>query len=108
MQVSLDLVKAERRLSDQRKLVSKLRKQLRATQGHRETKLLMGLQKMQIEKISRLQAKTARISARISQMQPTGWKEFLQVVKSHFQHRWCIFIISSVLGGNVLSLSHSL
>ncbi|CAK9235184.1 unnamed protein product [Sphagnum troendelagicum] len=80
-EVSLDLVKAERRLSDQRKLVSKLRKQLRATQGHRETKLLMGLQKMQIEKISRLQAKTARISARISQMQPTGWKEFLQVVK---------------------------
>lgn len=66
-------------LLDQRKEVSKLRKKLKGTQGYRETKVLVGIQRLRLEKLQRLKAKSVRISTRINQMQPSGWKEFLQV-----------------------------
>lgn len=78
-QVSLDLVKAERVLLDRRKEASKLRKKLKQTQGYRESRKLVDLQRSRFDKLQRITAKANRISNRISQMQPSGWKEFLQV-----------------------------
>nr|PNR55603.1 hypothetical protein PHYPA_006500 [Physcomitrium patens] len=80
-EVSLDLVKAERVLLDRRKEASKLRKKLKQTQGYRESRKLVDLQRSRFDKLQRITAKANRISNRISQMQPSGWKEFLQVVK---------------------------
>ncbi|KAG0629390.1 hypothetical protein M758_1G100000 [Ceratodon purpureus] len=79
--VSLDLMKAERVLVDQRKEASKLRKKLKATQGYRESRKLVDLQRSRLDKLERTRAKASRIENRISKMQPSGWKEFLQVVK---------------------------
>lgn len=79
LQVSLDLVKAERMLVDQRKEASKLRKKLKATQGYRESRKLVDLHRSRLDKLLRTRAKASRIENRISKMQPSGWKEFLQV-----------------------------
>lgn len=67
-------------LLTQRKEVAKLRKKLKLTQGHEESKIVVGLQKQRLEKLQWLRSKAARISTRINQMQPSGWKEFLQVL----------------------------
>jgi hypothetical protein len=82
LQVSLDLVKAERVLLDQRKEASKLRKKLKGTQGYRESRKLLDLQRARLDKLKRTKAKANRIATRISKMQPSGWKEFLQVRQS--------------------------
>ncbi|KAG0579357.1 hypothetical protein M758_4G093800 [Ceratodon purpureus] len=80
-EVSIDLVKAERVLLDLRKEASKLRKKLKGSQGYRESRRLLDLQRARWDKLQRTKAKANRIDNRISKMQPSGWKEFLQVVK---------------------------
>lgn len=82
LQISLDLVKAERVLLDQRKEASKLRKKLKQTQGYKESRKLLEVQRSRLDKLQRTKAKASRINTRISQMQPSGWKEFLQVSQS--------------------------
>lgn len=82
LQVSIDLVKAERVYIGLRKEASKLRKKLKATQGYRESRKLVDLQRSRFDKLQRARAKAFRIENRISRMQPSGWKEFLQVRQS--------------------------
>lgn len=76
-----EVLEAEPRVAQKRKEISTLRKSLKRSQGYKEKHQLVVLQKSRLEKIARLQDKAARISHRIKQMAPSGWKEFLQVVE---------------------------
>ncbi|XP_020520261.1 DExH-box ATP-dependent RNA helicase DExH15 chloroplastic isoform X2 [Amborella trichopoda] len=64
---------------DQRTKVSKLRKQISRTKGFAEFKKIMDTANLTKEKIKRLKARSIRLVNRIEQIEPSGWKEFLQV-----------------------------
>ncbi|KAF3656151.1 DEAD-box ATP-dependent RNA helicase ISE2, chloroplastic [Capsicum annuum] len=64
---------------DQRNKVSRLNKRITYTKGYKEYKKIMDSAKFTEEKIQRLKVRSKRLIARIEQIEPTGWKEFLQV-----------------------------
>lgn len=66
LQVSSDLVEAERVFLDRRKEASKLRKKLKGSQGYRESKKLLDTQRARLDKLQRTKAKANRIATRIS------------------------------------------
>ncbi|CAM6115193.1 unnamed protein product [Calypogeia fissa] len=76
-----EVLEAETLVAEKKKEISLLRKSLKRTLGYKEKHQLVVLQKSRLEKIARLQDKAAKISKRIKQMAPSGWKEFLQVVE---------------------------
>ncbi|KAI8024134.1 hypothetical protein LOK49_LG03G00370 [Camellia lanceoleosa] len=64
---------------DQRNKVSRLKKKISRTEGFREYKKIVDMAKFTEEKIRRLKARSNRLIGRIEQIEPSGWKEFLQV-----------------------------
>ncbi|KAH9300742.1 hypothetical protein KI387_012325, partial [Taxus chinensis] len=54
-------------------------KRLRSSKWYKEFQRLSDLNHVKKENIERLIAKSNRIKARISQIEPTGWRDFLQV-----------------------------
>ncbi|XP_047962901.1 DExH-box ATP-dependent RNA helicase DExH15 chloroplastic [Salvia hispanica] len=64
---------------DQRNKVSRLKKKIARTEGFREYKKILDTAKFNEEKIRRLKARSLRLSTRIEQIEPSGWKEFLQI-----------------------------
>ncbi|CAN4124318.1 unnamed protein product [Withania somnifera] len=64
---------------NQRNKVSRLNKRLTRTKGCKEYKKIMDSAKFTEEKIRRLKVRSKRLVGRIEQIEPTGWKEFLQV-----------------------------
>ncbi|KAJ8491440.1 hypothetical protein OPV22_013161 [Ensete ventricosum] len=66
---------------EQRSRVSQLKKKITNTKGFKEFKKIIDMTKFIKEKIERLNARSNRLSKRIGQIEPTGWKEFLQISK---------------------------
>lgn len=64
---------------DQRNKVSRLKKKISRTEGFREYKKIIDMAKFTVEKIKRLKARSRRLINRIEQIEPSGWKEFLQI-----------------------------
>lgn len=64
---------------DQRNKVSRLKKKIARTEGFREYKKILDVAKFNEEKIRRLKARSLRLATRIEQIEPSGWKEFLQI-----------------------------
>ncbi|EEC73969.1 hypothetical protein OsI_08870 [Oryza sativa Indica Group] len=65
----------------QRKKVSQLKKTIRSTKGFKEFQKIIDMRNFTKEKIERLEARSRRLTRRIRQIEPTGWKEFLQISK---------------------------
>lgn len=65
---------------DQRNKVSRLKKKIARTEGFREYKKIIDVAKFTEDKIRRLKARSRRLVTRIEQIEPSGWKEFLQVI----------------------------
>ncbi|KAJ3694882.1 hypothetical protein LUZ60_000259 [Juncus effusus] len=64
-----------------KKNISKLKKMIRRNTGFPVYKQVIDEQKMTVEKIKRLETRSRRLARRISQIEPAGWKEFLQISK---------------------------
>ncbi|KAL8518883.1 hypothetical protein ACS0TY_010011 [Phlomoides rotata] len=64
---------------DQRNKVSRLKKKIARSEGFREYKKILDVAKFNEEKIRRLKARSRRLVTRIEQIEPSGWKEFLQI-----------------------------
>eukprot|EP00267_Zea_mays_P021926 XP_008646225.1 DExH-box ATP-dependent RNA helicase DExH15 chloroplastic isoform X2 [Zea mays] len=65
----------------QRRKVSHLKKTIKATRGFKEFQKIIDMRNFTKEKIERLEARSRRLTRRIRQIEPTGWKEFLQISK---------------------------
>ncbi|KAM6563046.1 hypothetical protein CsatB_023044 [Cannabis sativa] len=63
----------------QRTKVSRLKKKISRTQGFKEYKKVIDMTKLTEEKIKRLKLRSRRLTNRIEQIEPSGWKEFLQI-----------------------------
>ncbi|KAK9750897.1 hypothetical protein RND81_02G228800 [Saponaria officinalis] len=63
----------------QRNKVSHLKKRIARTEGFREYKRVLDMAKLATEKIRRLRSREKRLIDRIEQIEPSGWKEFLQI-----------------------------
>lgn len=68
---------------EQRNKVSRLKKKIARTEGFREYKKIVDMAKFTEEKIKRLKARSLRLINRIEQIEPSGWKEFLQVKSAY-------------------------
>ncbi|XP_061360795.1 DExH-box ATP-dependent RNA helicase DExH15 chloroplastic [Gastrolobium bilobum] len=64
---------------DQRNKVSRLKKKIARTEGYREYNKIIDAVKFTEEKIKRLKTRSKRLINRIEQIEPSGWKEFMQV-----------------------------
>ncbi|CAD6249557.1 unnamed protein product [Miscanthus lutarioriparius] len=65
----------------QRRKVSHLKKTIKSTKGFKEFQKIIDIRNFTKEKIERLEARSRRLTRRIRQIEPTGWKEFLQISK---------------------------
>ncbi|PKA63064.1 DEAD-box ATP-dependent RNA helicase ISE2, chloroplastic [Apostasia shenzhenica] len=65
----------------QRTRVARLKKELTNTKGFKEFKKVVDMVNYTKEKIERLEARSHRLTKRIVQIEPSGWKEFLQIGK---------------------------
>ncbi|XP_020244941.1 DExH-box ATP-dependent RNA helicase DExH15 chloroplastic isoform X2 [Asparagus officinalis] len=65
----------------QRRKVSRLKKKVATTKGFKEFKKVLDMTNFNKEKIERLKARSNRLVRRIEQIEPSGWKEFLQISK---------------------------
>ncbi|XP_057829348.2 DExH-box ATP-dependent RNA helicase DExH15 chloroplastic [Cryptomeria japonica] len=74
-----EFIEAQRTYREGKKLINTFQRRLRSTEWYKEFQRLSDLNHVQKEKIERLKAKASRIKARISQIEPTGWRDFLQV-----------------------------
>ncbi|XP_051146042.1 DExH-box ATP-dependent RNA helicase DExH15 chloroplastic [Andrographis paniculata] len=72
----LDAVECYR---EQRNKVSRLKKKIARTEGFREYKKILDVAKFTAEKIRRLKTRSQRLITRLEQIEPSGWKEFLQI-----------------------------
>ncbi|KAK9935578.1 hypothetical protein M0R45_022677 [Rubus argutus] len=70
---------AVERYKEQRSKVSRLKKKISRTQGFREYKKIIDMVNFTEEKIKRLKGRSRRLINRIEQIEPSGWKEFLQI-----------------------------
>nr|XP_043606015.1 DExH-box ATP-dependent RNA helicase DExH15 chloroplastic [Erigeron canadensis] len=64
---------------NQRNKVSHLKKKIARTEGFKEYKKIVDVARFTEEKIRRLKARSSRLMTRLEQIEPSGWKEFLQV-----------------------------
>ncbi|KAK3159048.1 hypothetical protein QOZ80_2AG0145010 [Eleusine coracana subsp. coracana] len=65
----------------QRRKVSQLKKTIKGTKGFKEFQKILDMRNFTKEKIERLEARSRRLTRRLKQIEPTGWKEFLQISK---------------------------
>jgi len=72
-------VKAEKVLAIHNEELEKLNKKLKLTQGFRKYKLLLDLEQKRKDRIANLQSTASNLASRMKQLQPSGWKDFLQV-----------------------------
>ncbi|KAL6562585.1 DExH-box ATP-dependent RNA helicase DExH15 chloroplastic [Orobanche gracilis] len=64
---------------DQIKKVSSLKKKIMRAKSFKEYKKIIDVAKFTEEKIRRLNARSRHLTTRIEQIEPSGWKEFLQI-----------------------------
>lgn len=81
IQMSQAYLESQRIYREHKKAVSVFKKKLRRTRCYQEFQRLSDMNKVQKEKINRLKVKSNRIKGRIGQIEPTGWREFIQAGK---------------------------
>lgn len=64
---------------EQRNKVSRLKKKIVRTEGYKEYNKIIDAVKFTEEKIKRLKTRSKRLTNRIEQIEPSGWKEFMQI-----------------------------
>ncbi|CAK7332739.1 unnamed protein product [Dovyalis caffra] len=64
---------------DQRNKVARLKKKIARTEGFKEYKRILDWKNFTGDKIKRLQMRSNRLSERIQEIEPSGWKEFLKI-----------------------------
>lgn len=64
---------------EQRTKVARLKKRIARTEGFKEYKKIIETVKFTEEKIKRLKARSKRLTNRIEQIEPSGWKEFVRI-----------------------------
>ncbi|CAA7409772.1 unnamed protein product [Spirodela intermedia] len=64
---------------EQKSKVSRLKKKIKNAKGFKEFKKIIDQVNFTKEKIERLDARSKRLVRRIEQIEPSGWKEFLQI-----------------------------
>ncbi|GAV72654.1 DEAD domain-containing protein/Helicase_C domain-containing protein/DSHCT domain-containing protein [Cephalotus follicularis] len=64
---------------EQRNKVARLKKKIARAHGFKEYKKIIDMTRLTEEKIKRLEARSNRLTDRIEQIEPSGWKEFLQI-----------------------------
>ncbi|KAI4328322.1 hypothetical protein L6164_020684 [Bauhinia variegata] len=79
LQKSQAYIDAIERYKEQRNKVSRLKKKIARSEGFKEYKKIIDMAKFTEEKIKRLRTRSKRLTNRIEQIEPSGWKEFLQV-----------------------------
>lgn len=79
LQMSQPYLDAVECYKEQRNKVSRLKKRIARTEGFREYKKIVDMAKFTKEKIKRLKARSNRLISRIEKIEPSGWKEFLQI-----------------------------
>lgn len=83
---------------DQRNKVSRLKKRIARTEGFRVYKAIIKAAQFTEEKIERLKSRSQRLTNRIEQIEPSGWKEFLQVIL----HTTVFLVVHSVFASYFL------
>ena len=74
-----EVVNAVQAHREQRRKVIRIKKEIKATRASKEYWHMVGQAKLRDAKIAQLKVKRSKLAARINEMQPTGWQEFLQV-----------------------------
>lgn len=70
---------AAEQYKDQRSKVARLKKKISRTEGYKEYNKILDAVKFIEEKIKRMKTRSKRLTNRIEQIEPSGWKEFMQV-----------------------------
>lgn len=70
---------ATEKYKEQRNKVARLKKKIPRTEGYKEYSKIIDTVKFIEEKIKRLKTRSKRLINRIEQIEPSGWKEFMQV-----------------------------
>ncbi|PPR84658.1 hypothetical protein GOBAR_AA36054 [Gossypium barbadense] len=81
LHMSQEYIESVERYREQRNKVARLKKKIARTEGFREYKKILDTAKFTEEKIKRLKARSNHLINRIEQIEPSGWKEFLQISK---------------------------
>ncbi|CAK9308574.1 unnamed protein product [Citrullus colocynthis] len=79
LQMSESYMESLDRYKQQRNKVARLKKRVARTEGFREYKKILDMANLIEDKIRQLKARYKRLSNRIQQIEPSGWKEFLQI-----------------------------
>ncbi|XP_054809486.1 DExH-box ATP-dependent RNA helicase DExH15 chloroplastic [Prosopis cineraria] len=79
LQNSQEYREAIEKYKDQRNKISRLKKKISRTDGFKEYKKIIDKARFTEDKIKRLKTRSKRLINRIEQIEPSGWKEFLQV-----------------------------
>lgn len=77
--ISQEYSDAIERYKEQRTKVARLKKKIARTEGFKEYKKIIDMRKLTEEKIRRLKTRSSRLISRLEQIEPSGWKEFLQI-----------------------------
>ncbi|XP_021908573.1 DExH-box ATP-dependent RNA helicase DExH15 chloroplastic [Carica papaya] len=77
--ISQEYSDAIERYKEQRTKVARLKKKIARTEGFKEYKKIIDVRKLTEEKIRRLKTRSSRLISRLEQIEPSGWKEFLQI-----------------------------
>lgn len=64
---------------EQRNKVARLKKKIARTEGYKEYNKIIDAVKFTEEKIKRMKTRSKRLTNRIEQIEPSGWKEFMQI-----------------------------
>lgn len=87
----------------QRNKVSRSKKRIARTEGFKQYQKIIDSAKFTEEKIRRLKVRSKRLIGRIEQIEPTGWKEFLQVYYCLSSCHMPLIILSVVVQLFILS-----
>lgn len=79
LHVSQEYIESVERYKEQRNKVARLKKKIARTEGFREYKKILGMAKFTEDKIKRLKARSNHLINRMEKIEPSGWKEFLQI-----------------------------
>lgn len=79
LQMSEPYLNAVELYKEQRNKVARLKKRIARTEGFKEYKKIIDVAKFTEEKIKRLKTRSKRLTNRVEQIEPAGWKEFLKI-----------------------------
>ncbi|KAE8713531.1 DEAD-box ATP-dependent RNA helicase ISE2 [Hibiscus syriacus] len=79
LHMSQEYIESVEHYKEQRNKISRLKKKIARTEGFREYKKILDTARITEEKIKRLKARSNHLINRMEKIEPSGWKEFLQI-----------------------------